>query len=79
MPALEELVEYVAKALVDQPEKVVVRDGASGLDERVIVLQVAADDRGKIIGKKGRTAHALRSLLSAASKGDRPVSLEIAD
>lgn len=77
---MKEFVEYVAKALVEAPDEVVVSDGGEDDDGRhVIELQVAADDRGKVIGKKGRMAHTLRTLLAAASPEDKPVTLEIVD
>jgi uncharacterized protein len=79
--ALVELVELCARALVDHPEQVRVRDAAGGgrsRDRRPggrgggdrlarIELQVAPDDIGKVIGKDGRTAQSLRTLLSAAA------------
>ena len=73
------LVEYIAKALVEDPEQVevdIVRDTDT---EQMIELRVAPDDRGRVIGKNGRTAHAIRSLLSADSPEYRTVSLEIVD
>jgi predicted RNA-binding protein YlqC (UPF0109 family) len=72
---MKELVEYIAKALVDAPDQVAVSEPEPGLIE----LEVAEDDRGKIIGRKGRTAHAIRTLLTAASKDGEPVQLEILD
>jgi uncharacterized protein len=69
------VVEYLAKALVDDPEAVeVTEDSENG----VIELKVAPDDRGKVIGKKGRTAHAIRALLTALNEAE-PLSLEIVD
>ena len=66
------LVEIIAKALVENPEKVVVtemdRDG-----EKVIRLQVAGSDMGKVIGKQGRIAKALRTVVKAATAKDSPV------
>ena len=77
---MKELVEYIAKALVEQPDDVVVRDGDEDEDgRRIIELQVAADDRGKVIGKKGRMAHTIRTLLAAASPEGAPTTLEIVD
>ncbi len=63
---MKELVEYIAKALVDHPEEVKVNEIA-GEQTSVIELKVAKDDLGKIIGKQGRTARAIRTILSAAS------------
>jgi predicted RNA-binding protein YlqC (UPF0109 family) len=77
---MKEFVEYIAKALVESPDEVVVTDGDEDEDgRRVIELQVAVDDRGKVIGKKGRMAHNIRTLLAAASSADAPVTLEIID
>ncbi|MBN2717512.1 MAG: KH domain-containing protein [Deltaproteobacteria bacterium] len=61
-----ELIEYMAKALVDNPEEVVVRE-IEGEQSSVIELRVAREDLGKVIGKQGRTARAMRTILSAAS------------
>jgi uncharacterized protein len=74
-----ELVEYLARRLVDDPEAVrvetVVRDG-----ERVLRLHVAPDDVGKVIGRKGRLARALRSVVRASATRSRErVLLEIVE
>ena len=65
---MRDLVEYIAKALVDKPDEVKVTETAaeSGITS-VIELKVAKDDLGKIIGKHGRTARAMRTILNAAS------------
>ena len=63
---MKDLIECIAKALVDNPEAVVVRE-IEGAQTAVIELDVAKDDIGKIIGKQGRTARAIRTILSAAS------------
>lgn len=63
---MKELIEYIAKALVDNPEKVKVTE-IEGEKTSVIELAVAKEDLGKIIGKQGRTARALRTILTAAS------------
>ncbi|MFC1610599.1 KH domain-containing protein [Myxococcota bacterium] len=76
---MEKLVEYIAKALVEDPEQVVVETVRDTDTEQVIELRVAPDDRGRVIGKNGRTAHAMRTLLSAASPEYRTVNLEIVD
>ena len=77
---MKEFVAYIAKALVEEPEEVEVRDGEPDEEGRhVIELSVAPDDRGKVIGKKGRMAHNIRTLLAAASPPDAPVTLEIVD
>jgi len=63
---LEELVRYVSRALVDEPDDVRV---ATVEDDRAVVLEltVAEDDLGKVIGKDGRTARAIRTVLAASS------------
>lgn len=63
---MRELVEYIAKALVDDPDAVVVTE-LEGEQTSVLELRVAKDDLGKVIGKQGRTARAMRTILSAAS------------
>jgi uncharacterized protein len=63
---LKELVEYMARALVDNPEKVKVSE-IIGEQTSVLELRVAKEDLGKVIGKQGRTARAMRTLLNAAS------------
>jgi hypothetical protein len=63
---LKELIQYVAKSLVDMPEHVEVTE-ISGEQTTVIELKVDKSDLGKVIGKQGRTARALRTILNAAS------------
>jgi predicted RNA-binding protein YlqC (UPF0109 family) len=63
---MKDLIGYIAKALVDKPEEVVVTE-IEGQQTSVIELKVAKEDIGKIIGKQGRTALAMRTILSAAS------------
>ncbi|HDR14165.1 MAG TPA: KH domain-containing protein [Desulfobacteraceae bacterium] len=63
---MKELITYIAKALVDKPESVVVTE-IEGEQTSVIELKVAKEDLGKVIGKQGRTARAMRTILSAAS------------
>ena len=63
---MKELVEYIAKALVDNPDEVVVSE-VVGDQTSVLELKVAKDDLGKVIGKQGRSARAMRTILSAAS------------
>ncbi len=63
---MRELVECIAKTLVDDPEAVDVREYVRG-QEIVVELRVAPDDFGKVIGKQGRTAQAMRTLVEAAS------------
>ena len=63
---LKELIEFIAKALVDKPEEVEVSE-VEGEQTSVIELRVAKEDLGKVIGKQGRTARSMRTILSAAS------------
>ncbi len=63
---MKDLVAYLAKALVDKPEEVVVTE-IQGEQSSVIELKVAKEDFGKVIGKQGRTARAIRTILGAAS------------
>lgn len=74
---IRELVEEIAKALVDIPEQVVVRE-VQGEQTTVLELRVAPSDLGKVIGKQGRTARSIRTLLGAVGmKLNRRFSLEI--
>lgn len=63
---VRELIEFIAKALVDAPDSVEVTE-IEGEQTSVIELKVAKEDLGKVIGKQGRTARAMRTILSAAS------------
>ena len=74
---MKELVEVIASALVDSPEDVVVTETE---DEKQIVLNltVAPEDMGKVIGKQGRIAIAIRTVVRAAgSKGDKKIMVDI--
>jgi predicted RNA-binding protein YlqC (UPF0109 family) len=74
---MKELVEYIAKALVDNPDDVKVTE-IEGERTSVIELSVAKEDLGKVIGKQGRTARSIRTILSAAStKNNKRAVLEI--
>lgn len=74
---MKELIELIAKKLVEHPEDVQVRV-IEGEEEQSIELRVHPDDMGRVIGKAGRTAKAMRTLLhSAASKANQRVSLHI--
>ncbi|UCF03652.1 MAG: KH domain-containing protein [Deltaproteobacteria bacterium] len=76
---MKELVEFMAKAMVDNPEQVKVTEIA-GSDTLVIEVNVAKEDMGQIIGKKGRNAQAMRLIVNAASaKLRKRVILEIID
>ena len=77
---MKALVEYIARGLVATPDEVEVSDGDDDAEGRkVIELRVAVDDRGKVIGKKGRVAHNIRLLLAAASAGSQQITLDIVD
>ena len=74
---MKDLVEEIAQALVDIPEEVVVREVA-GEQVTVLEMKVAPSDLGKVIGKQGRTARAIRTLLGATGmKLNRRFTLEI--
>lgn len=74
---MKELVEIIAKALVDNPDEVVVTE-TSDENEVNISLTVAQSDMGKVIGKNGRIAQAIRSIVkSAASKDSRKINVKI--
>ena len=74
---MKQLVEEIAKALVDLPDQVMVRE-VQGEQVTVLELRVAPEDRGKVIGKQGRTARSIRTLLGAAGmKLNRRFTLEI--
>ena len=63
---MKELIKYIAQALVDNPDEVSVEE-VEGNQTSVLELKVAKEDLGKVIGKQGRTARAMRTILSAAS------------
>ena len=74
---IKELVEAIAKALVDHPEQVIV-NSIEGEQVTVLELRVAQDDLGKVIGRQGRTAKSIRTLLGAAGmKLKKRLTLEI--
>lgn len=74
---MKELVEVIAKALVDNPEEVVVDEKENG-NTIVLELHVAGSDMGKVIGKQGRIAKSIRSVVkAAASKTDKKVVVDI--
>ncbi len=75
---MRELVEVIAKALVDHPEEVVVTEKTEG-KALVLEVKVAESDMGKVIGKQGRIAKAIRSVVkAAAAKEDKKVIVDIA-
>ena len=74
---MEELVRYIASTLVDHPEQVQVKT-VDNPESTIIELSVGPDDMGKVIGKQGRIAKAIRSVVkAAASKDDKKVVVEI--
>ncbi|MFA5113139.1 MAG: KH domain-containing protein [Candidatus Margulisiibacteriota bacterium] len=74
---MKELVEYVVKSLVDNPEAVTVNE-AAGPMATVIEIRTAPEDAGKVIGREGRIANAIRTIVKAASaKQNQKVSVEI--
>ncbi|MBI1803616.1 MAG: KH domain-containing protein [Ignavibacteriae bacterium] len=76
---MKEFVEYIARQLVDQPDDVVVQEESDN-DQILLKLKVAQQDIGKVIGKKGRTAFALRTLVAAVGrKNGKRVLLEVCD
>ena len=77
--SLQELVEFMAKSLVDNPDSVQVTE-VPGEQTTVYELRVSKEDLGKVIGKQGRTAHSMRTILTAAStKLQRRTVLEIVE
>jgi hypothetical protein len=77
MDNMKELIEYMARALVDQPDKVLLKEIA-GEKTLIYELRVGEGDLGKIIGKEGRTAKAMRSIIAAAAmKQGKRAQLEI--
>jgi uncharacterized protein len=76
---MKELIKNIAEALVDNPDQVSVNE-ISGEHTMIIELRVAKQDLGKVIGKQGRTAQALRTILNGASgKIKKSITLEILD
>ncbi len=69
---MKDLVEVIARALVDNPDEVVVTEKEEGKNI-VVELHVAASDMGKVIGKQGRIAKAIRSVVKAASSKDNKI------
>lgn len=76
---MKEMIELIAQALVDQPKRVSVKE-LGGMHTSILELTVAKADIGKVIGKKGRTVDALRTLLSAVSaKTKKRAVLEVVE
>lgn len=77
---MRELLEYLARELVDEPDEVAVEEFEDDDGTLVLELSVAEDDYGKVIGRGGRTANALRLVVKAAAvKEDRRVLVDIVD
>lgn len=75
---MKEFLEYIVKQLVDNPDSVQVKE-VKGEHLTVYELRVGKGDMGKVIGKRGQTAQAIRMLLTAASKGTQRSILEIVE
>ncbi|MFA6957853.1 MAG: KH domain-containing protein [Thermoanaerobaculia bacterium] len=75
---MKDLVEFIAKSLVDHPDQVRVDEVRRG-DSTVVELRVAPDDLGRVIGRQGRTARAMRNLIAAAERGGSRTILDILD
>lgn len=79
-PRLEELVTFLARSLVDEPDKVEVMSTEEGDSKVDLELRVAQDDMGRVIGRQGRTIRAIRTVVKAAAvKADKRVDVEIPD
>lgn len=77
---MNELVEFIARSLVEQKDEVRVDEAGSRDRSTLLELSVAPDDLGKVIGRQGRTARAIRTILSAASaKSGRHYTLDIVE
>ncbi len=77
---MKEFIEFIAKHLVDNPDNVVIEQSNPEENKIVLSLKVQADDVGKVIGKQGKTAQAMRTLLTAiAAKEGKRAILEILD
>jgi len=75
---MKELVEYIAKSIVNEPDEVVVTEDNDEEEGLVLSLQVADEDKGRVIGKQGRVAGAIRTLLRVkAAKAGTRVTLKI--
>lgn len=76
---MKELIEYIARSLVDDPEQVQVNQTRRG-PETILKLQVAKEDMGRVIGKGGKVANAMRLLLNvAAQRSGKQISLDVED
>ena len=75
---MNDLVQYLAKALVRNPDAVEIKESSND-GAQVLELKVAKEDLGRIIGRQGRTAKSIRTLLNAAARDNRRVVLEIVE
>ena len=76
---MRELIEFIAKSLVEDPDRVLVKE-VEGEKTMTYELRVSGEDRGRVIGRQGRTARSIRTLLNAAaSKVGKRVVLEIVE
>lgn len=73
---MKELVEFIARALVEEPDAVEVREAGAG---HALELRVAAPDFDRVTGQRGKTAHAIRTLLAAGATEAGPIELTILD
>lgn len=74
---MEDLIKFIAQSLVEEPDEVDVYIKSTRRTD-ILKLRVAPDDMGRVIGRNGRVANAMRALLSASNRqGDRPLILEI--
>jgi len=77
---MRELLEYLARVLVDQPDRVSIEEFEEDDGTVVLELSVAEDDYGKVIGRGGRTAHAIRAVVkAAAARDDKRVFVDIVE
>lgn len=77
---MKEFIEFIAKQLVDEPEKVIVEETTPDEQTIALTLKVDGNDIGKVIGKKGKNVQAMRTLLTAVgAKGRHRATLEILD
>ena len=77
---MKEFIEFIAKQLVDEPEKVIVEETTPDDQTIALTLKVDGNDIGKVIGKKGKNVQAMRTLLTAVgAKGKHRATLEILD
>lgn len=77
---MKELVEYIAKSLVDHPDDVVVREVPGQSGSIIVELHVAGPDMGRVIGKRGSVINAIRSLVEVvAARDGRRVTLEVVE